>query len=308
MAESRVVRVYGAGTSPPEGTMRDREPTIRSRELGEGLRRAVDKAGLNGVQAAHELGWSTSMVSRLLSGKRGGNEVDVSALLAVCKVKGKERSRLLALCQEQHTPGWFQQHGSRLPKQVLTLIDHEDKAIAISGFQATLVPGLLQTGDYARATIIRSANMPAEEIEERVAARLARQSLFSRERPAQFTFYLHEAVLRLPIGGTTVMSDQLHHLLRMSVRAYVTLRVLPASLGAHAGLSGPFTLMEFARLQTGGVPGQRDLQPVPGEAGGDRRLPAHPGGAGRDRTGRGTIEGADCHRGNRALPGPRGRS
>jgi hypothetical protein len=226
--------------------MHDREPTIRSRELGEGLRRAVDKAGLNGVQAAYELGWSTSKVSRLLSGKRGGNEVEVSALLAVCKVKGKERGRLLALCQEQHTPGWFQQHGSRLPKQVLTLIDHEDKAIAISEFQAMLVPGLLQTGDYARAVISHNVNVPAEEVEERVAARLARQSLFSRERPAQFTFYLHEALLRLPIGGPAVMSDQLHHLLRMSVRSYVTLRVLPTSLGAHAGLSGPFTLMEFS--------------------------------------------------------------
>ncbi|MDQ3988315.1 MAG: DUF5753 domain-containing protein [Actinomycetota bacterium] len=60
------------------------------------------------------------------------------------------------------------------------------------------------------------------------------------------SFYLHEAVLRLPIGGPAVMSDQLHHLLRISVRSYLTLRVLPASLGAHAGLSGPFTLMEFA--------------------------------------------------------------
>ncbi|MCA1675097.1 MAG: helix-turn-helix transcriptional regulator [Actinobacteria bacterium] len=225
--------------------MRDREPTIRSRELGEGLRRAMDKAGLNGVQAAHKLGWSPSMVSRLLSGKRGGNEVDVSALLAVCGVKGKERGRLLALCQEQHTPGWFQQHGARLPKQLVTLIDHEDKAIAINDFQTMLVHGLLQTGDYARAVISHNVNMPAEEVEERVAARLARQTLFSRERPAQFTFYLHEALLRLPIGGPAVMSDQLHHLLRMSVRSYVTLRVLPASLGAHAGLSGPFTLMEF---------------------------------------------------------------
>ncbi|MGH4019854.1 MAG: helix-turn-helix domain-containing protein [Pseudonocardiaceae bacterium] len=225
--------------------MRDREPTIRSRELGEGLRRAMDKAGLNGVQAAHQLGWSTSRVSRLLSGKRGGTEVDVSALLAVCRVKGKERDRLLALCQEQNTLGWFQQHGSRLSKQLVTLIDHENKAVTISEFQATLVPGLLQTGDYARAVISRSANMPAEEVEERVAARLARQSLFSRERPAQFTFYLHETLLRLPIGGPAVMSDQLHHLLRMSVRSYLTLRVLPASLGAHAGLAGPFTLMQF---------------------------------------------------------------
>ena len=77
--------------------MHDREPTIRSRELGEGLRRAMEQAGLNGKQAAHLLDWSTSRLSRLLSGKRGGNEVDVSALLAVCRVTGRDRDRLLAL-------------------------------------------------------------------------------------------------------------------------------------------------------------------------------------------------------------------
>ena len=79
-------------------------------------------------------------------------------------MKGKERSRLLALCHEQHTPGWFQQYGSRLPEQLVTLIDHENKALAIGEFQAMLVPGLLQTGDYARAVISRSANMPSEEV------------------------------------------------------------------------------------------------------------------------------------------------
>ncbi len=229
--------------------MQDREPTIRSRELGEGLRRVMEQAGLNGQQAGHLLGWSPSRVSRLLAGKRGSSEVDVAAFLGVCRIKGPERDRLLALCQEQHTPGWFQQHGTRLPKQLVTLIDHENKAMAISVFESTLVTGLLQTGDYARAVISRNVNTPADEVDDRVAARLARQSLFGRERPPRFTFYLHEAVLRLPIGGSMVMSDQLHHLLRMSVRPYLTLRVIPAALGAHAGLSGPFTLMEFAEFR-----------------------------------------------------------
>ncbi len=229
--------------------MYDREPTIRSRELGEGLRRAMEQAGLNGKQAAKLLDWSTSRLSRLVSGKRGGNEVDVSAFLAVCQVTGTERARLLALCREQNTPGWLQQHGSRLPQQLLTLVDHENKAISISDFQEPGVPGLLQTGDYARALLSRSANVPAAEIDDRVAARLARQSLFSRERPARFTFYLHEFVLRLPVGGSTVMSDQLHHLLRMSVRPYLTLRVVPAALGAHAAMAGSFTFMEFAEFR-----------------------------------------------------------
>jgi transcriptional regulator with XRE-family HTH domain len=100
--------------------MADREPTIRSRELGEGLRRAMERAGLNGKQAAHVLGLSESWMSRLLSGKRGGSEAAIAALLGVCRVKAAERDRLLALCSELDTPGWLQQHGSRLPKQLVT--------------------------------------------------------------------------------------------------------------------------------------------------------------------------------------------
>jgi transcriptional regulator with XRE-family HTH domain len=229
--------------------MYDREPTIRSRELGEGLRRAMEQAGLNGKQAAQLLDWSTSRLSRLVSGKRGGNEVDVSAFLAVCQVTGTERARLLALCRDQNTPGWLQQHGSRLPQQLVTLIDHENKAMGYSDIQPLVVPGLLQTGDYARALISRVVNVPAAEVNDRVAARLARQSLFSRERPARFTFYLHEFVLRTPVGGSAVMSEQLHHLLRMSVRSYLTMRVVPASLGAHAAMAGPFIFMEFAEFR-----------------------------------------------------------
>jgi hypothetical protein len=79
-----------------------------------------------------------------------------------------------------------------------------------------------------------------------VAARLARQSLFSRDYPARFTFYLHEFALRLPVGGPAVMAEQLDHLLRMSRRSYLTLRVVPAARGGHAGIAGAFKLMEFA--------------------------------------------------------------
>ena len=82
-----------------------------------------------------------------------------------------------------------------------------------------------------------------------MAARLARQSLFSRDRPPSFTFYLHEFVLRLPVGGPAVMADQLQHLERMSRRPYLTLRVVPAALGAHAATAGSFILMEFAEFK-----------------------------------------------------------
>jgi transcriptional regulator with XRE-family HTH domain len=181
--------------------MPHRDPTIRSRELGEGLRETMKQAGLNGKQAAQMLDVTPSYVSMLLAGKRGASELDIAAFLGVCRVRGPERDRLLALCREQENPGWLQQHGSRLPKQLVTLIDQENKAVTISDFEATLVPGLLQTGEYARAVISRIANVPSDEVDDRVVARLARQSVFSRDRLARFTFYLHEPVLRTPVVG-----------------------------------------------------------------------------------------------------------
>ncbi|MGH3977273.1 MAG: helix-turn-helix domain-containing protein [Pseudonocardiaceae bacterium] len=229
--------------------MPHREPTIRSRELGEGLREAMKQAGLSGKQAAALLDVTPSYVSMLLAGKRGASEVDIAAFLGVCRVKGAERDRLLALCQEQDTPGWFQQHGSALPKQLVTLIDHENKAVTISEFEAVVVPGLLQTGEYARAVISRIVNVPPGEVGDRVAARLARQSLFSRHRPPRFAFYLHESALRLPVGGPAVMAEQLRHLHRMSARSYLSLRVVPIALGAHAATTGAFRLMEFAEFK-----------------------------------------------------------
>jgi len=190
-------------------------------------------------------------VSRLLSGKRGGSGYDVAAFLAVCGVKGRERARLMGLTADHERPGWHQQHGSTLPKQVRTLIDHEKKSTAISEYQGNLVPGLLQTGDYVRAVISRNVNVPVEEVEDRVEARLARQSLISRDRPPTFMYFLHEFVLRTPVGGPEVMSDQLHSLLRFSVRPYLTIRIVPARIGAHAGMSGHFMLLDV-----------RDFKPI----------------------------------------------
>ena len=132
-----------------------------------------------------------------------------------------------------------------------SVVDHELRASTVSDFQTTLVHGLLQTSDYARETMSRSANLPQDEIADRIQARLARQELLSRPRAPLFTFFLHEDALRVPVGGPAIMSDQLHYLLRMSVRANVTIRVVPARAGAHAGMSGSFTLMEI-----------RDFKPI----------------------------------------------
>lgn len=229
--------------------MDDREPTIRSRELGEGLRRALERKDLSGKAVAKILDISQATVSRLLTGKRGANEAMVAGILAICGVTGKERDHLLDLCRDVGEPGWLQKYGSRLPKQIRTLADHEDNAIGYCQFQPLAVPGLLQTADYARAWLRRSGTVPPEEINDRVSTRMDRHRIFSKQHPADFTFVTHEWVLRTPVGGPEVMSDQLHHLLRMGVREYIEIRVIPAEVGAHAGISGPFIFMEFANIR-----------------------------------------------------------
>jgi Domain of unknown function (DUF5753)/Helix-turn-helix domain len=229
--------------------MGEAKSTIRSRELGDALRWAMERAELNGRRMAVLLGWSESRVSRLLTGRLGATEVDVAMFLTVCGVRGRERDRLFRLVREQNTPGWLQQHNRRLPEQVRTLIDHENRAVEINDFEPLFVPGLLQTQDYAHALLERAATITPDEIQDRVAARMTRRSLFSREKPPNCVFYLHEFVLRLPVGGREVMSDQLHHLLRQSVRPHITIRVIPAALGAHAGNSGSCRLMEFSEFR-----------------------------------------------------------
>lgn len=229
--------------------MSEHDPTIRSRELGDGLRLAMERANLNGKQLALRLGWSESQVSRLLTGRRGAGEVEVAAFLAICGVIGQERARLMRLCKEQNTRSWFQQFGSRLPTQIRTYIDHENKATHINQFETLVIPGILQIDEYARALFERSATVPASEIEDRVVARAGRQTIFSRSNRPDCTFLIHESVLRLPVGAPEVMSEQLHHMLRMSVRAHIAIRVVPTALGAHAGSAGSFTLLESSEYK-----------------------------------------------------------
>jgi transcriptional regulator with XRE-family HTH domain len=223
--------------------------TIRSRELGDELRHAMEKANLSGKNAAHLLGWSESKVSRMLTGHQAVKEPDIAALLALCLVKGDEKERLLELAREYNQRGWLQQHASRLPEQLRTLINQENLATQITVFDALRIPGLLQTSDYAQALIERIATIAPDKVESLVSARISRQSLFSRDHRPDFTFYLHEFALRLPVGGPAVMSAQLHQLLQMSVRRYITIRVIPTSFGALPTLDNSCRLVEFAEVK-----------------------------------------------------------
>jgi Domain of unknown function (DUF5753) len=164
-------------------------------------------------------------------------------------VRGKEKEHLMGLALDHNRPGWHQQHGALPPKQLRTLINHEDKAVAISQFQFNLMPGLLQTAKYTEALLTEAGRIPEEEISERVRTKFGRRTLLTRRSAPDFTFYIHEFALRLPVGGPEVMSDQLHELLRTSVLPNVSIRIVPTALGTHAAISGSFILMEFKSIK-----------------------------------------------------------
>jgi transcriptional regulator with XRE-family HTH domain len=220
--------------------MHDREPTIRGRELGKRLRTAMYAAGLTGKLVAEQLGWAQSTVSRLLAGKHFGKEADIAALLAVCGVTGQERHQLLQLAKDAHLPG------ARMPKRLGTYTEHATEALRVTEYQSAVIPEILQTADYARAQLVASGRPSLAAVGRAVALRLDRAALLNDdEGPPHFEFYLYEWLLRTPVGSRETMSDQLHHLLCMSVRPRVTLRIVPIAAGALAAQSGPFGLLEF---------------------------------------------------------------
>ncbi len=144
--------------------MEDRETTVRSRALGAGLRDALEAAGLTGRDAAKQLGWSPATVSRLLTGKRGGGAVDVSALLAVSGVVGAERRRLLKLTEDLEKTDWLQHWGSETSENLRTVISHERAASAIASYHSQLLSGLVQTRQYIRAVLAGYTTFPRSKL------------------------------------------------------------------------------------------------------------------------------------------------
>jgi hypothetical protein len=227
--------------------MYDHEPTVRSRELGLALLRAIGTAGLNQSDLANVLAWSPSKVSRMISGKRCASPEDVSAVLAIGGIVGPKRRELLDMARHATERGWWQDFGDRLPAELRTLSDHEDSALAITSFETAVIPGLLQTPEYATALFKATPAIQPEEIGDRVAARQRRQRIFDRQFPATFCFFMDEYAIRRTGGGRDVMGGQVHNLLRMSVRPYIEIRIILDSVGFHAGRQ-PFQLMEFTEM------------------------------------------------------------
>lgn len=243
------VRATDAGESPTQ----QRTPgaagsSVRARSLGMEIRTLRKNAALRLEQLAQRCGWSRATLGRIESGERVPGETEMATLLGTLGVTGPERARLFELVQAAAEPRWWEVGGhAGTPAALAALIDYERFATEITDVALALVPGLLQTADYARA-VLTAGGVTGADLESHVALRLGRQGVLTREQePVRFRAYLDEAVLCRPVGGPEVMLDQLRHVLRMARRAHITVQVVPFAAGAHAGMNGDQLLLEFRR-------------------------------------------------------------
>jgi len=220
--------------------------SVRSRQVAAALRELRERAGLSGAEVAKRMGMSPSKISRIETGNSGLQIEDVAALLGLYQVPASTRDELLDLVRRSEERGWWTRQPG-LPQLWRSLIDFEAKATRVQNYEALVVPGLLQTAEYARALIDGVAPTVSEaELDNLVAARMARQTVLTRASAPHFFAVVDEGALRRPVGGPGVMHRQLHHLLGVAEQPHVTVRVVPLAAGAHAGLRGPFVILEFA--------------------------------------------------------------
>jgi transcriptional regulator with XRE-family HTH domain len=222
-------------------------PTVQRLVLGGHLRHLRERAGITTEQAAAVIRGSHSKISRMEHGRVSFKERDIADLLLLYGVtSGEEREALLSLAREANTPGWWQGYSDILPHWLEPYFGLEAAASFIRNFELQFIPGLLQTEGYARA-LIRLGNAPSEDdVVRRVEARLSRQEILGRATPPRLWAVIDESALCRPIGGRTVMRDQVRHLIEMCDHPFVTLQILPFQAGAHPAMGGPFTILRFS--------------------------------------------------------------
>ncbi|MCX5211183.1 helix-turn-helix domain-containing protein [Kitasatospora sp. NBC_00240] len=220
-------------------------PTVRRRRLGAELRRLRETLGMTAEEVAGRLMVSQSKISRLENGRRSISQRDVRDLCDVYNVDDERiRAGLMEMARESRQRGWWHEF-SDIPYSVY--IGLEAEASSIRAYESSFVPGLLQTQAYAEAVVQGTQpDTDATAVSRRVEVRLKRQSrIYGENQLGSLWAVIDEAVLRREVGGSEVMYRQLNQLLELSARSNINLQVIPFRHGAHPGMTGTFSLMEF---------------------------------------------------------------
>ncbi|MGV9251629.1 helix-turn-helix domain-containing protein [Streptomyces sp. NPDC003697] len=220
-------------------------PTVRRRRLGQELRRLRELKGMTAEEVAERLLVSQSKISRLENGRRSISQRDVRDLCGVYEVEDhRVVESLMQMAKDSRQQGWWHSFGD-IPYSVY--IGLETDAASLRVYDPQVVPGLLQTRQYAEALIAGALPETAPaDIEKRVQVRMRRQERISAaENPLRLWTVLDEAALRREVGNRALMREQLEHLVEQSQLPHVTVQVIPFDMGAHPGLNGQYAILEF---------------------------------------------------------------
>jgi len=186
-------------------------------------------------------------LSRIETARTGISEPDLDRLLASYGLPDEDRVRLGDLARRGRARVWWTAYRSSVPDPYDEYVALEAEAVAMAEWEAQVIPGLLQTDEYARAVIEVGADIADPVIiQRRLALRMARQAMLIRDLPPRLSVVLDESVLRREVGGRDVFERQLQHLYDASHWAEMELLVLPFSAGAHAALTESFVIFDFA--------------------------------------------------------------
>ncbi|APU14737.1 MULTISPECIES: helix-turn-helix domain-containing protein [Actinoalloteichus] len=224
--------------------------TVRRWQLTEALRQLREQAGLTHDQVVAELRkgegkWSRPKLSRIENREQGVRVREVDQLLDVYQVRDRElRESLLELAGTPKRHGWTVDIQRNLPEDFHRFLMLETALLEHRQFETLLVPGLLQTADYARALISGiDPGLSEDEVERRVVARITRQQILSRTKPPRLHAILDAGLLERPVGGRRVMQRQLRQIAEACEAPNITIQVLPKSVGASPALEGPFSIL-----------------------------------------------------------------
>lgn len=224
--------------------------TPGSRALGSALRKAREDAFpgklLRGSlrRVAIQLGIAHSTLSQWETGKRVPLPEDVARLLTVLGVAGDRYERIMAIARHARQPNWVTTGLPGISQALSGILEYERTCNKLTVWAPLLIPGLLQTGDYAREIMGHGHRALADE--GRVKLRVGRRETLTRRNAPEYRAFIGEQALRQGVGGSEVMADQLRFVLKLNEEhENVTTWVVPIGNGAHDGLSGPFELYEF---------------------------------------------------------------
>ncbi|WP_067890818.1 helix-turn-helix domain-containing protein [Actinomadura chibensis] len=220
-------------------------PTMRSRKLGAMLRELRESRDLTLQKAARLLNRTPSSLSKLETGKRGIRRPALEHMLDRYQLTdADQRSALYELARDSKKKGWWLRYEGKLSPSTLDYISLEAEATVIRSSQLHLIPGLLQTKQYARAVIACDVtNKGTPDFDGLVEIRMRRQQVLFEEKAPRMWAVVSEGALRQCFGGTEVMREQLIRLNELSMLPNLTLQILPFIVGGHAGINGSFTML-----------------------------------------------------------------